>query len=345
MPEATHPELELDDIQPARCSSGPRRTSALSDVADQDRADGRELVRRLHRIATSSRTSDRDDDTSLTVGFSYHGLEALGVPQASLDSFAPEFREGMAARAGVLGDVGESSPEHWEQPLGSSEVHVAIAALSPDAAGSRQPLSRHGGPTPSCPGWRWSGARTATSWPPVERRSVSRTESDSPRSREAGGRRRVPGAATQGRRDHPGLSGRDRRAAADADAGRPGSQRHLCRLPKAAHQGGGLPALPARAGGDPRGGAAASARRWSGAGRAGLRSPSRRTMTTPSSGQIRGETTTSSSPMTRAGSSARWVPTLAGPTRATPWTGRQRGRAAAPHDPARHQLRADAARG
>ena len=56
------------------------------------------------------------------------------MPQSSLDSFAPEFREGMAARAAQLGDVGESSPEHWEKPLGSSDVHVALAALSPDGA-------------------------------------------------------------------------------------------------------------------------------------------------------------------------------------------------------------------
>ena len=32
------------------------------------------------------------------------------MPQESLDSFAPEFRQGMAARAAELGDVGESSP-------------------------------------------------------------------------------------------------------------------------------------------------------------------------------------------------------------------------------------------
>ena len=135
MPEATHPELELDDIQSGALFERPSPyvgTYLMLRIAD--RADGRELVRRLHRIATSSRTPDRDDDTSLTVGFSYRGLEALGVPQSSLDSFAPEFREGMAARAAVLGDVGESGPEHWEPPFGSSDVHVAIAALSPDAA-------------------------------------------------------------------------------------------------------------------------------------------------------------------------------------------------------------------
>ena len=40
----------------------------------------------------------------------------------------------MAARAAELGDVGESSPEHWENPLGTADVHVALAVLSPDAA-------------------------------------------------------------------------------------------------------------------------------------------------------------------------------------------------------------------
>ena len=56
------------------------------------------------------------------------------MPQDSLDSFAPEFQQGMAARAAELGDVGESSPANWEKPLGTPDVHVALAALSPDAA-------------------------------------------------------------------------------------------------------------------------------------------------------------------------------------------------------------------
>ena len=136
MPEATTPQLELDDIQAGALFERPSPyvgTYLLLRIAD--RADGRELVARLDRLATAARTNGSGDDTSLTVAFSYRGLEALGVPQASLDSFAPEFREGMAARAALLGDVGESGPEHWESPLGSPDVHVAIAVLSSDAAG------------------------------------------------------------------------------------------------------------------------------------------------------------------------------------------------------------------
>jgi Dyp-type peroxidase family len=132
----TETTLELDDIQAGALFGRPSPyvgTYLLLRIDEP--ADGRELVRRLHRIVNPARSPlDAARDTSITVAFTYHGLQALGVPQRSLDSFAPEFREGMAARAPVLGDVGESSPEHWEKPLGTSEVHVAIAALSPDPA-------------------------------------------------------------------------------------------------------------------------------------------------------------------------------------------------------------------
>src|SRR3954464_15843187 len=134
MPEATHPALELDDIQAGALFERPSPyVGKYLMLRIADRADGRELVRRLHQVASSSRISDSGNGTSLTVAFTYSGLEALGVPQTSLDSFVPEFREGMKARAALLGDAGESSPEHWEPPLGSPEVHVAIAALAPDA--------------------------------------------------------------------------------------------------------------------------------------------------------------------------------------------------------------------
>ena len=149
----TGASLELHDIQAGALYERPSPyvgTYLLLRI--DDRADGRELVRRLHRIANPAADADNAiDETSLTVAFTYHGLKALGVPQASLDSFAPEFRQGMAARAEVLGDVGESGPDHWEKPLGTTDVHVAIAVLSSRRRPSspRSP-SRPARPTPSC---------------------------------------------------------------------------------------------------------------------------------------------------------------------------------------------------
>ena len=128
--------LELDDIQIGALHERPSPyvgTYLLLRIDDP--AAGRALVRRLLPLVDSGRsTSLPEQGAWITVAFTYSGLKALGVPQESLDSFAPEFQQGMAARAAELGDVGDSHPSNWEAPLGTSDVHVAVAVLSPDAA-------------------------------------------------------------------------------------------------------------------------------------------------------------------------------------------------------------------
>src|SRR6478672_2784989 len=110
--------LELDDIQSGALHERPSPyVGRYLLLRIDDREAGRELVRRLHPFVDSGRPSaDPAHEAWITVAFTYHGLKALGVPQASLDSFAPEFRHGMAARAAHLGDVGDSSPQNWEYP-------------------------------------------------------------------------------------------------------------------------------------------------------------------------------------------------------------------------------------
>src|SRR3954447_21129722 len=128
--------LELDDIQSGALHERPSPyvgTYLLLRI--DDRVAGRELVRRLHDLVDTGRpAADPVRGAWITAAFTYQGLKALGVPQDSLDSFAPEFRQGMAARAAELGDVGDSSPENWEKPLGSPEARVGVSVLSPDAA-------------------------------------------------------------------------------------------------------------------------------------------------------------------------------------------------------------------
>src|SRR5436853_6057822 len=127
--------LDLDDIQAGALHERPSPyvgTYVLLRV--NQRQDGRDFVRRLIPLLSPAHAVlDSTPAAWLTVAFTYRGLEALGVPQESLDSFAPEFQQGMAARAAALGDVAESSPARWEKPLGTPDVHVALAALSPDA--------------------------------------------------------------------------------------------------------------------------------------------------------------------------------------------------------------------
>ena len=128
--------LDLDDIQSGALHERPSPyVGKYVLLRIDDRAAGRELVRRLLSVVDHGRPSSEPRHGAwVTVTFTYQGLKALGVPQDSLDSFAPEFQQGMAARSVELGDVGESSPDNWEKPLGTPDVHVALAALSPDAA-------------------------------------------------------------------------------------------------------------------------------------------------------------------------------------------------------------------
>lgn len=135
MSEHTLVELELDDIQRGVLSPRPTPYAATYILFRiDDRHHGRELMRRVSAVVTSAAdTVSPLGETWVSVALTYHGLKALGVPQESLDTFAWEFRQGMAARANVLGDVGESSPAHWEPPLGTPDVHVVLVALAPDS--------------------------------------------------------------------------------------------------------------------------------------------------------------------------------------------------------------------
>jgi Dyp-type peroxidase family len=128
--------LELDDIQRGVLHQRPSPYVGTYLLLRIDNPEaGRKLVRRLCPVIESAQaSSDPAQDASISVGFTYQGLKALGVPQDSLASFAPEFRQGMAARAAELGDTGDSSPDRWEVPLGRPEVHVALSVLAPDAA-------------------------------------------------------------------------------------------------------------------------------------------------------------------------------------------------------------------
>jgi Dyp-type peroxidase family len=128
--------LELDDIQAGVLHPRPSPYVAtyLLFRIDDPRA-GRQMLQRLiPYLASASNPANPIGEAWLSAAFTYQGLKAIGVPQDSLDSFAPEFQEGMAARAGLLGDVGENSPAFWDKPLGTSDVHVLLTALSPDAS-------------------------------------------------------------------------------------------------------------------------------------------------------------------------------------------------------------------
>jgi hypothetical protein len=51
-----------------------------------------------------------------TIAFTRTGLERIGVPKDAIDALGDAFREGAAARAGLLGDTRSFHPEKWQMP-------------------------------------------------------------------------------------------------------------------------------------------------------------------------------------------------------------------------------------
>src|SRR4029079_11866370 len=98
-----------------------------------DAGQGREMLRRiLPHVAPAAEWWVPSLPGWLGIAFTFEGLKALGVPQASLDSFPIEFRQGMAARAAILHDLGANAPGNWEHPFGTPDVHVALALYAKD---------------------------------------------------------------------------------------------------------------------------------------------------------------------------------------------------------------------
>lgn len=125
-------ELELDDIQSGVLRPRPTPFHASYMLIRIDKRDaGRELMRRLSNLVSPvTHLESPAGETWVSAGLSFSGLQVLGVPATSLLTFSPQFQQGMAARAKLLGDVGENAPENWEKPLGSADVHVVVTAIS-----------------------------------------------------------------------------------------------------------------------------------------------------------------------------------------------------------------------
>ncbi len=252
--------LELDDIQSGALHERPSPyvgTYLLLRI--DDRAAGRELVRRLHGVVDTGRPiADPAHDAWITVAFTYHGLE--GARRAA--GLARQLRAGVPPRDGGARGATWATSARAARNTGSShsaaaDVHVAVAALSPDRA-RLQRRRREGTPRPAGAGRR-RGDLAPGLLPAPDRANLVRLQG---RHRPAGGRgqRQPPtnpkeqplkaGRSSSAIPTRPASCRRCRRRSA-----RP--KRHLRRVPEAAHEGRGLSAIPPREGCEPgRGGAA-----------------------------------------------------------------------------------------
>jgi Dyp-type peroxidase family len=86
------------------------------------------------RVTSAAPWSGPGPATTTNLAFTFAGLSALDVHAQILGSFPGVFRQGMARRAGVLGDAGPSAPERWVEGLGQGRAHVLVSVYGRDEA-------------------------------------------------------------------------------------------------------------------------------------------------------------------------------------------------------------------
>ncbi len=122
--------LELDDIQHFLIARPPALAARYEFLSFHSAEGARSwLAGILAKVGTAQTVgSSHLDSRWVTVAFTWNGLKALGVDDASLATFPEEFRQGMAARANTLGATGANHPDHWIGGMANPSLH-AIAVL------------------------------------------------------------------------------------------------------------------------------------------------------------------------------------------------------------------------
>ena len=122
--------LELDDIQHFLIARPPALAARYEFLSFHSAEGARSwLAGILAKVGTAQTVgSSHLDSRWVTVAFTWNGLKALGVDDASLATFPEEFQQGMAARANTLGATGANHPDHWIGGMANPSLH-AIAVL------------------------------------------------------------------------------------------------------------------------------------------------------------------------------------------------------------------------
>ena len=102
--------LENEDIKPILLTRTPALTGRYEFLSFRNAAGGRawlSAIREKAQSAAEVMASVEKDKRWVTVALTWSGLRALGVDEASLATFPEEFKQGMVARAEMLGHGAE----------------------------------------------------------------------------------------------------------------------------------------------------------------------------------------------------------------------------------------------
>jgi len=147
--------LEFDDIQHILLTRAPALTGRYEFLSFRDPVGGRAwlaaILDKVHSAKTM-RESVEKEKRWVTVAFTWNGLRALGVDEAALVTLPEEFRQGMVARAEMLGDIGANDPSHWVDKTASPDLHAIAILFARDATERERSAIEHGKLIAECKG-------------------------------------------------------------------------------------------------------------------------------------------------------------------------------------------------
>jgi Dyp-type peroxidase family len=138
--------LEFDDIQYILLTRAPAITGRYEFLSFRNAGGGRAwlaaILATVHSVE-QARASIEKENRWVSVAFTWNGLRALGLDETSLASFPEVFRQGMVARAEMLGDTGANHPDNWIGGLASPDLHAIVILFARDAAERQRCEAEH----------------------------------------------------------------------------------------------------------------------------------------------------------------------------------------------------------
>ncbi|MHA4843608.1 Dyp-type peroxidase [Flavitalea antarctica] len=121
--------LELEDVQHYLLTRPHAVIAQYNFICFRSAEAGRNWVNTLSDIVGTAKTVMAASETDMrwvSLAFTFNGLRKLGLDESSLASFPEAFRQGMAARAAMLGDTGINHPDNWEDKITSEDLHAVV---------------------------------------------------------------------------------------------------------------------------------------------------------------------------------------------------------------------------
>ena len=138
--------LELEDVQHYLLTRPHATIAQYNFITFRDAQTGRDWVNALSDIVGTAKTVMAASETDMrwvSLAFTFNGLRKLGLDEESLATFPEPFKQGMAARAQMLGDTGINHPDNWEDKITSEDLHAVVILFAKNKDERERCIKKH----------------------------------------------------------------------------------------------------------------------------------------------------------------------------------------------------------